>query len=136
MKAEWSDEFETGVYWIDNQHKNIIKRINKLSKAIENGRGEKEIDQLITFLEVYARTHFSVEEKYMEEYKYPGFTFHKKEHKEFANTLKGIRKEYAKMPVKSEMVKHLHYELWQYFVNHISVIDAALGRFLKSKGAK
>ncbi|MFC1564645.1 bacteriohemerythrin [candidate division KSB1 bacterium] len=137
MEVEWDDDLSTGVGIIDNQHKNLINRIKKLAAAVNHNRAGLEVIQLIKFLEDYTRSHFSMEEKYMKKYKYPEIVFHVKQHREFIQTLNELRRLYSgQTRVDVEMAKHLQYELWQYFREHISVVDAVFADFLKKANAR
>ena len=64
---EWTQDLSVGVNKIDEQHKELFSRINNLLTAIKQHRCKDEIDNTIAFLEDYARTHFSYEEKQMKE---------------------------------------------------------------------
>ncbi|MCP4725667.1 MAG: bacteriohemerythrin [bacterium] len=136
MEVKWNDEFSTGIAMLDNQHKNLINRIVKLTKAIENGREGMEVTQMIDFLKEYTRAHFLAEEKYMDKYKYPESSFHKQEHKKFLKTLNEIKRLHSGYSPNGDTAIHLQYELWQYFKEHLSVVDSVLGKFLLEVGAK
>lgn len=72
---------------IDNQHKELIKRVNDLYDAIEKGgdaAGEKAKESL-EFLTQYTVFHFQAEENLMKTTGYPLFTEHKKIHDKVAS---------------------------------------------------
>ncbi|MFC1554810.1 bacteriohemerythrin [candidate division KSB1 bacterium] len=135
-EIKWEKEFETGVNWIDTQHKNFTQKLKKFNLAIKDNRPTLEVIRILEFLETYIRSHFNLEEKYMVEYNYPEKKFHMKEHREFIKVFDVLKKDLTGNSKKTENVLALQYELWQYFTNHISIIDSELARFLKSKGAK
>lgn len=60
MPIEWSTELTTGVERIDNQHKELINRINKLQGASREGKGKEVIDELMVFLEDYIKSHYYI----------------------------------------------------------------------------
>ncbi len=136
MECKWSEDLISGVHWIDRQHKTLIQRLQKLNDAVDNGHGSAEVIKTIDFLESYTSSHFRHEEKYMDEYKYPEVEFHKKEHRLFLKTLAELKKIAGGNGSGSDKAKHIQYELWIYFKEHVSVIDAQLASFLKKKGAK
>ncbi len=137
MEVKWEDELSTGVGMIDNQHKNLITRIQKLSRAIQHNKVGMEVLNLIKFLEDYSRSHFTTEEKYMKKYNYPEIVFHVKQHRQFMKTLNELKKLYTgNARVDLETAKHMQYELWKYFKEHVSVVDAVLANFLKNAGAR
>lgn len=70
-QIEWLDQYSVGVESIDNQHKELFARINKLLDACSQGEGKKVLPEVLDFLGDYVVFHFSTEEKYMKEYLYP-----------------------------------------------------------------
>ncbi len=66
---KWDKKFNTGIVWIDKQHKKLLEKINILVNAVIKREYRKEIESTIQFLEVYTKTHFSTEEKFMKKYK-------------------------------------------------------------------
>ena len=65
MAIEWSDNLSTGVAEIDNQHKELFRRINDLFDACNQGKGKSEVAGVMEFLESYVVEHFGKEENYM-----------------------------------------------------------------------
>jgi len=136
-EVKWDEKLSTGIHLIDAQHKSLTQKINKLSKAIDLGRPKMEIEKIIKYLIEYTRSHFGLEEEYMIKYKYPEYEFHRKEHRKFLKTVKELRAQFSgNNSCDNESVKNLQYEVWIYHKEHISVIDATLAAFLKSKGVK
>ena len=97
---EWHDFFEIGIDFIDDDHKKLLKIMIDTKAAIEEENNNKCV-QLLTSLLKEAKEHFSREEEYLAEIKYPGLEEHKKYHKELlvkADTTKriceGIEKEH------------------------------------------
>ncbi len=62
---EWTGDLAVGINKIDEQHRELFKRINDLLLAIREQRCRAEIDKTIEFLDDYARFHFSEEEQRM-----------------------------------------------------------------------
>ena len=88
----WHNFLEIGVDFIDNDHKKLLQIMLDTKTAIEDGN-DNECVKLLTSLLKEARDHFSREETYLAEMKYPGLDEHKKYHKELlikADTTKRI----------------------------------------------
>ena len=138
MEVKWEERFALGSHLIDNQHKRLIQNINNLSKAIELGRPSMEVVKILEYLDDYSQSHFAKEEELMRTYKYREYKFHKKEHMKFKKDLQELKNLFSnklsKNPNSLETAKSLQYELWVYFKEHLSVIDASLASFLKRKG--
>lgn len=135
MEIKWDKKYETGVIFIDSQHKNFTSKLDSLLKAIDSGRGQMEIHRMIRFLEQYINSHFDLEEKYMRDYKYPETEFHKTQHQKFRKFFSEIQTEYSHKKPDSEFIHYCQQEIWMYFVEHITIIDTAMAGYLKSKGA-
>lgn len=88
----WHDFLEIGVDFIDDDHKKLLEIMVDTKYAIEKGDNNKCII-LLTSLLKEAKEHFSREEKYLLEVKYPNLEKHKIYHKELlikADTTKRI----------------------------------------------
>ena len=58
--VEWSDALSVGVTEIDDQHKELIKMLNKLNTAI-HGVGKRTRREVINQLVEYTQVHFTTE---------------------------------------------------------------------------
>jgi len=89
---KWHDFLKIGVDFIDEDHKKLLGIMLEVKDAIDQGNNKK-CTKLLTLLLKEARDHFSREEKYLLETKYPGLEKHKVYHKELlikADTTKRI----------------------------------------------
>lgn len=133
MSLQWNESLSVGVKEIDEQHKELISRINNLLEACREGKGKLVIEEIVDFLEKYVVVHFSTEERYMDKYSYSETSLHKKEHKYFAETFSKIKDEHlSKNELMLATVK-LNDLLVRWLINHIKKTDTALGTFLKEK---
>ena len=130
---DWNEKLAVGIDTIDNQHKELIKRVNALLEACRQGKGKAEIGVVVKFLDDYVITHFSEEEKYMRESDYPGYARHKTEHLEFIATFSELKKEIDRYGPALDLVVKTNRMVVQWLINHISKVDTALGMFLKAK---
>ncbi|NLA60739.1 MAG: hemerythrin family protein [Firmicutes bacterium] len=127
---KWTDELSVGVDEIDNQHKELISRVAGLLSAMAKGKGKDEVTETLDFLADYVVFHFSSEERIMREHAYPGFTHHRQQHLFFTERVKGLRDRLAQEGPSSSLAIQSQRLLSDWLVNHISVIDSALGAFL------
>lgn len=67
MSIEWGEHFLTGISDIDGQHRTLVSLVNELEAAIAARRGHELIDEAFHSLAAYARVHFTLEEKLMDE---------------------------------------------------------------------
>jgi hemerythrin len=88
----WHKFLDIGVNFIDSNHKKLLQIMLDTKISIEDGNNN-ECVKLLTSLLKEARDHFSREENYLAEVKYPGLEEHKTCHKELlikADTTKRI----------------------------------------------
>ena len=71
----WHEFLKIGVEFIDNDHKKLLHIMQDTKKAIEDD-DQKKCVRLLTSLLKEAREHFSREEKFLSEAKYPGLDEH------------------------------------------------------------
>jgi len=76
---EWNDKFLLGVNDMDEEHKVLIGKINKLVNSL-NGVNQNEIQTNFIDLRDYTVVHFRDEEQYMQSINYPDFEAHSKIH--------------------------------------------------------
>lgn len=133
MPVEWTEDLETGVNEIDDQHREIFRRINGLLDACNHGKGKNEVDKVIRFLDDYVITHFGTEEKYMIDYEFPDYSSHKGQHSRFIKDFFDLKKQFETEGPGVHIVIMTNHMVVDWFLNHIRKIDKKLGEFLKTK---
>jgi len=134
---EWTEKLSTGINTIDSQHKELFKRINNLVLAIKQHRCKSEIDGMITFLDDYARVHFTEEEKHMRDTNYTGLEEQRADHKKYLTALAEL-KEQASLPRMQggsyDLSATTNQVVVDWIVDHIMKLDMKFGEFLKGRG--
>lgn len=130
----WNDNLSVGIIQIDAQHKNLVNMINSLYEAMTSGKGKDIVPKIIKDMFGYAVTHFSTEEKLMQQYGYPEYEAHKREHEAFVKKVQEFNAELLKgnITITSNVANFL--KTW--LVNHIQVTDKKYGPFLREKGVR
>lgn len=81
---EWNSQYELGIESIDNQHKELVNIIGRLSDLLVNATaGEDIYDAMVAIIEavkVYTVEHFAYEEKLFDAFNYEDAERHKAEH--------------------------------------------------------
>ncbi len=124
-------QYKTGLLWQDLQHKELIDLFNKLSDQNLKKTDPALFTYTIGFLVMYANQHLSLEEGYMDEYKYPDSEYHKKAHKEFIKKLKDFRKNHNSF--SPDAVENLLENIKEWILDHIAENDKKLGLFILEK---
>lgn len=132
MGVEWRDSLAIGVEEIDNQHKELLSRFDSLLSACKQGRGIGELKTLLGFLDEYVVAHFSDEERLQQLHRYPGLAEHRRQHESFIARLKALKDEISTDGVAVHNVIETNNLLLNWLVNHISVVDRELGKFLQT----
>jgi hemerythrin len=118
---KWSDNLSVQIQEIDQQHQKLIQLINNLHEAMLQKQGKQAVEKTIDELAAYTVYHFSTEEKYMQNFRYPGYLSHKKEHDSFVHQVDVFQKDYmaGKLGLSLEIMNFLR----DWVTNHIQVSD-------------
>lgn len=135
MNIKWDSTFSVGDNKIDDQHKELFNRLNKLLEAMKEGKGKNEVIRTLDFLEEYVIKHFNDEEEIQKKNNYPKFNIQHKQHEEFKNELKELRKIFENTGVSSLFVINTQQKMIKWCKNHIMNSDRELGEYLM-KNAK
>lgn len=92
---QWSDDLSVSVSEIDSQHKKLVDLINILHAAMLAKQGKTVLEKTLDELAACTVCHFRTEEKYMQEFGYPAYFSHKKEHDAFVRKVADFQKEFS-----------------------------------------
>lgn len=79
----WSDDLSVGVGELDGHHRKMIRLINQLHDGTVTGLTDETLGRILSELADYSVYHFRTEETYMDQFRYPGYPAHRKEHEAF-----------------------------------------------------
>jgi hemerythrin len=135
MSIQWTPDLAVGVAVIDQQHKEIFRRVDALLDASAKGAGRERLAELLPFLGSYVIQHFGDEEKAMKDAKYPDFARHKQLHAAFLAEFVMLRKRYETEGASTALTLEVQRKVVDWLLHHIKREDKALGAFLKDKKA-
>lgn len=115
----WSDDLNTGISVIDNQHRRIVDYINQLFD-INNSHDRDQLGQVIQELVDYTLSHFAFEESLMEEANYTFINGHKKVHDMFTRRVHGYVQRFN---LGEDIAEELLMTLRAWLINHIRADD-------------
>jgi hemerythrin len=133
MSIGWSHELATGVAAIDNQHKEIFKRVDSLAAACSDGRGKDEVLRLLLFLEEYVKEHFAAEERLQMRHAYPEYVDHKSQHTRFMADVARLTAEFRAEGATLSLVIMTNRTLTSWLVQHITKTDMEFARYLREQ---
>ncbi len=131
---DWNDSLSVKIDSIDDEHKKLINMINEFYENIETKSNDELISKLIKEMKEYTLVHFSTEEKYFEQFNYPGYESHKKEHDAFVKKVIYVEKRFLEgsLLLSLEITKFL----MDWLKEHIRGTDQQYTEFLIMKGVK
>ncbi|MVX67211.1 bacteriohemerythrin [Clostridium chromiireducens] len=133
MILNWNNTFAVGNNNIDEQHKELFYRLNKLLEAMKEGKGKGEVITTLDFLEEYVVKHFTDEEEIQRKNNYPKLNIQHKQHEEFKNDLKELRRTFESTGISSLFVINTQQKMVKWCKDHIMSSDKELGNFLMKK---
>ena len=132
----WSNEFATGVDFVDHDHQVLIDNLNRLEAALRDGEGAARIGDLVTFLERYAKEHFAREERCMDQVRCPVAAQNRIAHQEFIATIADAKDRLFGTNTATAVSIKVHREMCQWIREHILKIDTHLRACAKHPGAR
>ena len=120
MPINWTDNLNTGIDVIDQQHRRIVDFINHLEVA-KNAGDKEAVKQIVYDCVDYTLSHFAFEESLQEEAGYAYCKPHKKVHELFARKVSEYQE---RMDLGDDVAEELHATLARWLVNHIKRDDA------------
>lgn len=133
MAIEWTEDLAMGVTEIDNQHKELFRRINLLLDACNQHKAKDEVGQTIEFLGNYVVEHFGHEERYMDFYGYPESVDHKEHHRQFINSLQELKDRFEADGPGAHIIIMTNRAVVGWLNSHIRNVDRLLGAYLRAK---
>lgn len=124
----WTDDLETGISIVDEQHKNMFDKANEIFDLDPNEDVEK-IKKIFTFLMNYSTNHFYEEEQLMIQYEYEDFIEHRDQHNYFVEEIYRIYQNISREEVREDDLNDLKVLIIEWLVNHINGEDK---KFIKT----
>jgi hemerythrin len=130
---EWNDDLSVGIEKIDNQHKELIRKLDDLAECILQKKGKNKIGSILRFMEDYGKMHFSTEEEFMSKYNYPGLDEQRMQHEKFNITTAKLIKQLESEKDMESFASSVQRYLIDWLILHIKTSDRKFGEFLKGQ---
>jgi len=131
MKVEFDPLLETGDPMIDEQHRELFARLDRLLEASHERRSAPEIAGLLDFLGDYVVQHFAAEERLMAEVGYPGTASHRAEHAHFVQEYAVLYREFRNEGPRLSFVVKISNRVTAWLREHIYRTDRALAEWVR-----
>ena len=122
----------TGQKGLDGEHRFQLGLLTAFARALEDGRGDAAIGEILDPLIEYTKVHFSSEELLMRLYQYPRHQEHVDDHERIVERLEGLRR--ARRAGGEVSARSAADEPSDWISAHIRGADRALGHFLARLG--
>ncbi|MGN0316556.1 MAG: bacteriohemerythrin [Lachnospira sp.] len=131
MLIEFDDSLITGNNTIDEQHKELIKKISDLVTTCENGDGKVKAIKMLDYLTEYTNFHFSAEEELQKKAGYPDYDNHHAKHEEFKSTIKELFDYLDELEGPNEdFVEKVKTQVVDWLFRHIKSADRSVAEYL------
>ncbi len=128
--VKWSDDYATGIQFIDEQHRQIFKWSEVFRAALDEGLGGEAYSELIYNLKFYAVNHFGFAEQCMKESRCPIAQRDKDAHVWFTETLSEFQQRYDVSGYDRKDAQRLADIIDEWLTDHICRIHMHLKRRL------
>ena len=120
---DWTNDFETGIVQVDDQHRKLVEIVNKFDDATKRGKGSRVMNEILTDLLSYTAEHFVDEEKLMEDAEYPKLKQHKSQHRQLLQKVERLQFEFDQQGKRITVEVREFLKYW--LINHILKEDKA-----------
>lgn len=128
-------DMETGVRKIDEQHIELINRINTVTSMGMQSISKEETQKTIDLLGDYIVTHFSDEEALQKQCGYPKYERHREQHQAYIAAFQKLKKEFAENGSSARFTLELNNSVIAWIVKHIKAVDVEFGAYYKAHKA-
>ena len=127
----WSDDLSVGVPRMDDQHRVLLRLINRVADLAASGGSGAAIRTILGQLVEYTRFHFGDEEKLMQTHAYDGLGAHHEIHVKFMNEVVSLLKKTGEgESIDADKVLGM---LKDWLIRHIQGTDKVYGAYIRKR---
>ena len=134
----WKAQYELGVPLIDEQHKELFRRVESFLQALRSaGSWDGKIPKLnetLEFMKRYVVEHFHDEEEYQRSIDYPGYEYHKEIHNGMVNYVQEVSRQYEESGYNEELMQQFGGRLLAWLINHVAAEDQRIADHARKRG--
>lgn len=136
----WKEEYKIGVELVDEQHKELFKRLGDFIQTVrsdkEKAEKKDEVEKTLNFMGEYVVTHFDAEEALQKKFDYPDFENHHQIHEDFKAEVAEFQEKYQQNEYDEDFVMEFSGRLLTWLINHVASTDQDIGEHINSAKAK
>jgi hemerythrin len=134
MGIAWGEHLATGITEVDDQHRELVKRLNAFLDACDAGKGKEDLIGMLQFLDEYVVIHFRTEERLQKLHGYHGLARHREYHRGFIRQLTELKRKFILEGPTPALVKEINRTLVGWLLEHIAEKDREFATAIKGKG--
>ncbi|CAK0749943.1 hypothetical protein CCP1ISM_3650001 [Azospirillaceae bacterium] len=131
---EWSNRFSVDKGAVDQDHQQLFRLFNELSRAMSEGNTKSVIASVLDRLIEYTAVHFSREEQIMASTRYPHLAAHRKEHEAFVAKALEVQKKFRESDTNILAIETMDF-VKNWLIEHIQKSDQGITPYLLEKRA-
>jgi hemerythrin len=124
-----TDDMKTGIPEIDEQHLELVDRINAVTAMGAKSASKEETEKTLDFLAEYVIKHFNDEETLQKKSNYPEYEHHANEHKKFIAEFQKLMKRFHAEGPSTLFTLTLNNTAIAWVVRHIKGEDRHFGNY-------
>ena len=136
----WKDKYSIGIELIDEQHKELFKRVSDFLQTVESKDSWEDklekVKETMAFMQEYVIVHFDDEEAYQEQIGYPDIENHKIAHFKFKEGVNDYVRIFEEEGFNEEKIQEFGGKLMAWLIMHVGKMDQMIGEYAKSKGGE
>jgi hemerythrin len=127
----FDDNLITGNKTIDEQHRELIDRIQQFVDACKAGDGKVKAIKMLDYLDEYTIYHFGAEEALQKEVGYPELAKHQQKHEEFKQTIQKLYDYLDEYEGPNEQfIQMVKTNVVDWLFGHIKTFDRSVAEFI------
>ncbi|MGI6685977.1 MAG: bacteriohemerythrin [Bacillota bacterium] len=134
----WKDKYALGVPIVDEQHKELFRRIDlfvqTLRSTVDWDEKVQRVNETLEFMKAYVVEHFHDEEAYQKRIGYPDYQRHKKIHDDMVNYVSRVSAEYERSGYSEQLMQQFAGKLLAWLINHVAAEDQRIATYAIEKG--
>lgn len=128
----WTDELSTGISSIDEQHKGIFDKAERIMQFDET-TSKDLVEDAFMFLINYVIEHFGSEEITMIKYCYNDFESHREKHTLLINNLNIFYRDFSNKGLTPKLLDDIKLLIVKWLINHIDQDDKKFAYFISKQ---
>ncbi len=119
MFIQWSDTYAIGIPAIDNDHKNLVARLNHFFSRSQSGASIAELNSILGNIVGQTSEHFSREEWMLERADVPDLAAHIAEHRRLVDQIRHFHENFQTSDKRRDLTVDMAEFLSRWLIDHI-----------------